>query len=146
MKKTEFFISYLKSVVCSNSLLGYIFETTSPTINEIANEGGNSVSVSKNISQFGRVGATNLKNGTATKPVTIDAIAPLAVYPFQNKERIIIGQKVAEIPDQPNITNQKTVRSGTKYATDNAIAKDTSDKMIVTIRDTVVISASGLLG
>ena len=48
------------------------------------------------------------------KPVSMDAIAALSVNFGQNSERIIIGQKVAAIPAQPKITNQKMVLSGDK--------------------------------
>jgi len=65
----------------------------------------------------GRRGAANLKNGTPRKPEIMPAMAPRTVMPDQNKERIMIGQKVAAIPDQPKMTNQKMVRSGLRIAT-----------------------------
>ena len=46
------------------------------------------------------------------KPAIMDAIAARSVNLVQNSERIIIGQNVAAIPDQPKITNQNIVRSG----------------------------------
>ena len=46
------------------------------------------------------------------KPVSMEAIAALSVNFGQNRDRIIIGQKVAAMPAQPKMTNQKMVRSG----------------------------------
>ena len=75
-------------------------------------------------------GNINLKTGTETNPVNIDAIAPFSFIPFQNIDKIITGQKVAAIPDHPNITNQKTVLVGeikdTIMATPNAKRAKTS--------------------
>ena len=65
----------------------------------------------------------NLKMGTDKKPEIMDAIAPFSVYLSQNKDKIIAGQKVAAIPDQPNITNQKTVLFGDKRETTRAIER-----------------------
>lgn len=77
-------------------------------------------------------GTRNLNTGTHKKPVTMDTIAPFSVYWSQNKERMITGQKVAAIPDQPKITNQKTVLSGDKTDTVNATPKANSAKLKVT--------------
>ena len=57
----------------------------------------------------GSIGATNLNNGTLKNPVIIAAIAPARLKPFQNRLKMIVGQNVAEIPDQPKITNQNTL-------------------------------------
>ena len=62
----------------------------------------------------------------------MDTIAPFSVYPSQNKVRIITGQKVAAIPDQPKMINQKTVLSGDKTDTSNATANAKNAKINVT--------------
>jgi hypothetical protein len=45
-------------------------------------------------------------------PAAIEAIAAFSVKGGQNSARITIGQKVAAMPDQPKIANQKIVLSG----------------------------------
>ena len=60
----------------------------------------------------GICGITNSNKGTQTKPVIIDAIAPFSLYRFQKSMRIITGQNVAAIPDQPKIITQNTCLSG----------------------------------
>ena len=50
---------------------------------------------------------TNLKNITDTNPVIIDAIATFSEYHFQNNDRIINVQKIAEIPDHSKIIIKK---------------------------------------
>ena len=44
------------------------------------------------------LGMINLKTKTPRKPEIIAAIAPLSEKSFQNKVRIIVGQKLAAIP------------------------------------------------
>ena len=39
-------------------------------------------------------------------------MAPFSLNPFQKMDSIMVGQKVAAIPDQPKIANQKMVLSG----------------------------------
>ena len=56
-------------------------------------------------------------------PHTIEASAPAALYRFQVRARIIIGQNVAVRPDQPKITYQNTVRSGLSHDTVIEMAK-----------------------
>lgn len=89
---------------------------------------------------------TNLNNGTQRKPEIIAAIAPFSDNPFQNKDRIITGQKVAAIPDQPNITIQKTVRSGDILAMIKAITSANKDMISVTHREIFVKSLSFKVG
>ena len=55
---------------------------------------------------------TNFASTVIRKPAIIEQIAPLAVNPFQNNDMITIGQKMAAMPDQPNMTNQNIVRVG----------------------------------
>ena len=66
------------------------------------------------------------------KPTTIEVIAPDSVYPFQKIDKIITGQNVAAIPDQPKITNQKTVLVGDKTDT----LKATTNAKIANIKVT----------
>ena len=40
----------------------------------------------------------NLKTSTPRNPTIIEAIAPVSERPFQNRESIIVGQKLAAIP------------------------------------------------
>ena len=75
-------------------------------------------------------------------PATIDAIAARSVNFGQNSERIIIGQKVAAIPDQPKITNQKIVRSGDSTETVTASPSASAAIARVTIRHSLAASAS----
>ena len=53
----------------------------------------------------------------------MEARAAVSVKFFQNKESMMVGQKVAAIPDQPKMTNQKIVLSGDTIATIKAIAR-----------------------
>ena len=53
-------------------------------------------------------GIANLKSGTQRNPVIIAHLAPSEVSFFQNRERMIVGQKVAAIPDHPKMMIQKT--------------------------------------
>ena len=76
----------------------------------------------------------------------MEAIAPFSVKPFQNSESIITGQKVAAIPDQPNITIQKTVLSGDILAITMAIINATTDIISVTHLEILTISFSPRFG
>lgn len=69
----------------------------------------------------------------------MDAIAPFSEYELQNKERMITGQNVAAMPDQPNITNQNTVRSGLMAATPIETAKANRAMNRVTHREILPI-------
>ena len=60
------------------------------------------------------------------KPASIEAIAARSVNPAQNSERIIMGQKVAAMPDQPKMANQNIVLSGELIATVTAMSSATS--------------------
>ena len=91
-------------------------------------------------------GIINLNIGTHRKPVTIDTIAPFSVYWFQNKERMITGQKVAAIPDQPKMINQKTVLSGDKTDTSNATANAKNAKINVTFFERFINKPSSISG
>lgn len=74
---------------------------------------GNSSAIYKKYAPItGKAGAKNLKNGILIKPTIIEAMAPFSLYFFQHKESRIMGQKVAAMPDHPNITNQNMVRVG----------------------------------
>ena len=64
-------------------------------------------------------------------PVIIEAIAPASVNRVQNKDKIIIGQKVAAIPDQPKITNQKITLSGD--TTETTIESPNANAAITTV-------------
>ena len=75
---------------------------------------------------------------TLINPETIDAIAPFSEYPFQNKLNIITGQKVAAIPDQPNIMTQKTCRYGETIAIVMAIPNAMTAIITVTYLDILV--------
>ena len=109
----------------SNSLSGYIFDTKYPVSIPNNNAGASSAILSKYIPTQPIVGITNLKKSTPKNPTIIEAIAPFSVNPFQNNERIIVGQKLAAIPWKPTRTNQNIVLSGveiaTKIATNKAI-------------------------
>ena len=87
---------------------------------------------------MGMLGAKNWKKGTAIPPASIDAIAPFSVNFDQNNDRSILGQKVAAMPDQPKITNQKMVREGDSAATHSAIASAENAMIMVTLRDNLV--------
>jgi hypothetical protein len=65
----------------------------------------------------------------------MEAMAPFSVKSFQKTERIITGQNVAAMPDQPKITNQKTVRVGDKTDTAKATPKDKIARIRVTFLD-----------
>ena len=91
-------------------------------------------------------GIINLNIGTHRKPVIMDAIAPFSVYPSQNKDRIITGQKVAAIPDQPKIINQKTVLSGDKIDTSKATAKAKNARIRVTFFERPINESSSISG
>ena len=86
----------------------------------------------------GNLGMMNLKMDTLKNPTIMDAIAPFSVKPSQSKERMITGTKVAAMPDQPNITNQKTVRSGDKTDTSRAMINAKMAITTVTILDSDV--------
>lgn len=94
------------------SLGGNIFEIIYPTIIAKAKEGANTSNSTKYSPILSIFDTTNLKNITDTNPVIIEAIAPFSEYPFQNKDRMITGQKVAAMPDQPKIMIQKICLSG----------------------------------
>ena len=83
----------------------------------------------------GKAGTANLNSGTQRNPVIIEAMAPGSLYLGQKRDRIIIGQKVAAIPDQPKITNQKMVRSGVVTATVRAMPRAARAMSKVTIRE-----------
>ena len=87
---------------------------------------------------------TNLKKGTHRNPVIIEAIAPASEYPFQNRVRIMTGQKDAAIPDQPKMTIQKTVRSGVLTAMVSAMAKANIAMIKVTTLDIFASCSSGI--
>ena len=110
-----------------------------PQHKETKNDGGSSESCSKYGPNIVIEGAINLKKGTLANPEIIDANAPFSLYFFQNKDRIIIGQKHAEIPDQPKITNQNTVLVGLNKATVNEIISAVIAKMRVVFLDNDVI-------
>ena len=114
--------------------------------NAKANEGGNSLRAEKNSPMPGRLEMPNLKKGTAKKPVTMPATTPRPVRPGQNNERIITGQKVALMPDQPKMTNQKTVLSGVEMATAKATAKPPRARPKVTLRERPTRSSSEMVG
>lgn len=88
----------------------------------------------------------NLKSGTAKKPVIMAAIAPFSENLAQKIDKIIVGQNVAAIPDQPNIANQKIVLFGEVTAIVIAIAKASSAKMRVMTLEIFVICLSVLFG
>ncbi len=60
----------------------------------------------------------------------------------QNSDRMITGQKVAAMPDQPKMTNQKMVRSGVESATPRATPRPTTARPRVALRDRPSSSAS----
>ena len=91
-------------------------------------------------------GIINLNKGTHRKPVTMDTIAPFSVYPSQDRDRIITGQKVAAIPDQPKIINQKTVLSGNKTDTSRATPKAKNAKIRVTFFERPIKKVSSISG
>ena len=91
-------------------------------------------------------GIINLNIGTHRKPVTIDTIAPFSVYWFQNKERMITGQKVAAIPDQPKMINQKAVLSGDKTDTINVTHRASNAKLRVIFFEKLINHFSSLSG
>ena len=88
----------------------------------------------------------NLNKGTDKKPVIIAAMAPFSLNFFQKRDRIIVGQKVAAMPDQPKITNQNIVLSGTAIATIIAIINAKTANTRVMIREVLASSFSVLLG
>ena len=68
-------------------------------------------------------------------PVSMDAMAPWALYRRQHSDNTIIGQKVAAMPDHPKMTNQKIVRPGTRTATAMAIPSAITARVSVTRLD-----------
>ena len=93
-----------------------------------------------------KCGTTNLKKGIHRNPVTIDAMAPFSVRSFQNIVRIITGQNVAAIPDQPNITNQNTVLVGDRTETASATTKAKIARVMVTFFDSAINLLSSTWG
>ena len=77
---------------------------------------------------------TNLLMMVMKNPVSMEAIAARSVKRGQNRDRIIIGQKVAAMPAQPKITNQKIVRSGDSIETTTATPSAQTASTIVTRR------------
>ena len=76
----------------------------------------------------------------------MEAIAPFSDKPFQNKDKMITGQKVAAMPDQPNMITQNTCRSGETIAMIMAMANARMAIMTVTIRERRVKSLSLISG
>ena len=87
-------------------------------------------------------GTRNLNIGTHRKPVIMDEIAPFSVYPSQNKDRMITGQNVAAIPDQPKIINQKTVLSGDNTDTSKATPRAKNARIKVTFFERLINESS----
>ena len=73
-------------------------------------------------------------------------MAPFSVKSFQKRDKIITGQNVAAIPDQPKITNQKTVRVGDKTDTINATPKANIARVNVTFLDKSISFLSSISG
>ena len=88
----------------------------------------------------------NLKKGTQKNPAIIEQIDPFSVNFSQNKDSRIVGQKVAAIPDHPNITNQKIVLSGESNATDIAMVSAVSANNNVIIFEILASCFSVLFG
>ena len=107
--------------------LKVLIVTKNPVI-EISNKKLNlkKVSTAYNIKSFFKkdLGITNLNIGTHRKPEIIEQIAPFSVNLSQNIARIITGQNVAAIPDQPKITNQNIVLVGEMSDTLTATIKE----------------------
>ena len=89
---------------------------------------------------------TNLNKGTHKNPDTIEAMAPASEYDFQKRDKIITGQKVAAIPENPNITNQNMVLSGEFIATIIAMINDNRAIQSVTYLDILVSFLSLIFG
>jgi len=75
---------------------------------------------------------------TDMNPDTIEAIAPASEYPRQNRLRMMTGQKVAAIPDQPKMITQNTCRSGDNTAIAIAILSAITAMMTVTTLESLV--------
>ena len=123
-----------------------ILLTIIPAIIDNKNDGPSTSNFSKYIPIPSRVAKPNLNIGTERKPVIIAAIAPFSLKLFQNKDKIIVGQNVAAIPDQPKMTNQKMVLSGTATATNIAITKAKTANIKVMSLDVLANCFSVLLG
>ncbi|HRW30729.1 MAG TPA: hypothetical protein P5227_12080, partial [Emcibacteraceae bacterium] len=109
--------------------------TIYPTTNENKKAGG-IVSIATKYTPIPSISEkTNFERIVMINPAIIEAIAPLAVNPFQNNDMIIIGQNIAAIPDQPNITNQKIVLVGDKKEITKAIANAIAAKIMVNHRE-----------
>jgi len=89
-------------------------------------------------------GNPNLNKGTNKKPVIIDAMAPFSLNFFQKIDRIMVGQNVAAMPDQPKMTNQNIVLPGTSNATANAIKRARMARTKVIHREVFANFSSGL--
>ena len=87
-----------------------------------------------------------MKKGIHRNPVTIDAMAPFSVKSFQKIVRIITGQNVAAIPDQPNITNQNTVLVGDRTETTSATTSAKTARAMVTFFDSAINVPSSTSG
>lgn len=74
------------------------------------------------------------------------ATAPISDNPFQNKDKMITGQKEAAIPDHPNMTIQKTVLSGERTAETIAMIRASTAIANVTTRDNLVNRTSDASG
>ena len=111
--------------------------TIYPTMNENKKAGG----IVSMATKYGPIIAisenTNFASTVIKKPAIIEHIAPFAVNPFQNSDMITIGQKIAAMPDQPNITNQNIVHVGDTYDTKIAIPSARIAKAIVSQRETL---------
>ena len=88
----------------------------------------------------------NLKSGTAKNPVIIEAMAPFSEKLDQTSDNIIVGQKVAAMPDHPNIANQNIVLSGDVIAIINATQSANNANDNVMTLEICVICFSVLLG
>ena len=84
------------------------------------------------------LGITNLNIGTHRKPEIIEQIAPFSVNLSQNIARIITGQNVAAIPDQPKITNQNIVLVGEMSDTLTATIKEIIASVRVICLDSLI--------
>ena len=80
------------------------------------------------------------------KPATIAHLAPRAVRLLQKRLRIITGQKVAAIPDQPKMIVQKTPSSLSTSMMPMPIRNDTSDRPSVTLRVKRISRSSSMSG
>ena len=99
-------------IFTASALGGYFLETITPTSIATAKEGKSTSSTTKYYPTLSISLNTKLKCITDTNPEIIEAIAPFSESPFQKSVRIITGQKVAAIPDQPKIMTQNTCLYG----------------------------------